>query len=42
MTGDVPMTFQRFIRLVQAVSAAVLAFVAAGLIGVFAMIITGE
>jgi hypothetical protein len=32
--------FQRFTRLVQAVSAAVLAFVAAGLIGVAAMIIT--
>lgn len=42
MTGDVPMTFQRFMRLVQEVSAAVLAFVAAGLVGVVAMVITGE
>jgi len=36
------MTFQRFMRLVQAVSAAVLTFVAAGLIGVVAMVITEE
>lgn len=42
MTEDVPMTFQRSMRPVQAVSAAVLAFVAAGLIGVVAMVITGE
>lgn len=42
MTGDVPMTFQRFIRLAQAVSAAVLAFAAAGLIGAAAMVITEE
>jgi hypothetical protein len=36
------MTFQRFMRPVQAVSAAVLAFVAAGLIGAAAMVITEE
>jgi hypothetical protein len=35
MTGDVPMTFQRFMRPVQAVSAA-------GLVGAAAMVTTEE